>query len=318
MNERPGFESEADVDETSTRFWILFIKARPQADEPARKRPNSLMKRHVLFIGAHPDDCEFSCGGTALRMSDRGDAVKFVSVTNGDRGHMADEYRNDRQALARRRQKEAEAAAEILGGSYETLGVHDGSVYVTEDLTERMIRCIRSWGEPGVGPDLVVVNRANDYHRDHRYTAQLVLDASFMLTVPFICPDTPCLARMPVIAYWHDFFREGGEFRPDVIMPIDDVFDRKIELVRAHESQFFEWLPHLAGELDQVPCHPEARRAWVHDKMRARGQRVLGSCTPGERNALEDWELAEAYQISEYGHQPAEEELQRLFHGRVT
>lgn len=313
MNESPGLESEPAVDETPTRLRILFIMARPQADEPRKTRPSSLMKRHVLFIGAHPDDCEFSCGGTALRMADRGDAVKFVSVTNGDRGHMSDEYRNDRQALARRRQKEAEAAAEILGGSYETLGVHDGSVYVTEELTERMIRCIRSWGEPGVGPDLVVVNRSNDYHRDHRYTAQLVLDASFMLTVPFICPETPCLARMPVIAYWHDFFREGGEFRPDVVVSIDDVFDRKIDLVRAHESQFFEWLPHLAGELDQVPCHPEARRAWVNEKMRARGERVRADCARGDGNPLFNQELAEAYQISEYGRQPAAQELSQLF-----
>src|SRR3712207_7656203 len=48
-----------------------------------------------------------------------------------------------------------------------------------------------SWGPPGVGPDLVLVNRPNDYHRDHRYTAQLVLDATYLLTVPLMAPDTP-------------------------------------------------------------------------------------------------------------------------------
>lgn len=51
---------------------------------------------HILFIGAHPDDCDFKGGGTAALMARRGDAVKFVSVTNGDRGHFAPEYMADR------------------------------------------------------------------------------------------------------------------------------------------------------------------------------------------------------------------------------
>ena len=51
---------------------------------------------HILYIGAHPDDCDFSVGGSATLFARRGDRVKFVSVTNGDRGHMAEEYRQDR------------------------------------------------------------------------------------------------------------------------------------------------------------------------------------------------------------------------------
>src|SRR4051812_30306331 len=131
---------------------------------------------HILYIGAHPDDCDFSCGGSALLFAERGDRVKFVSVTNGDRGHMAPEYAADRSRLAARRLDEARHAVAVFGGEYETLGAHDGSVYVNEEMTERMIRLIRSWGEPGQGPDLVLLNRPCDYHRDHRYAAQLVLD----------------------------------------------------------------------------------------------------------------------------------------------
>src|SRR5215207_6416569 len=118
--------------------------------------------KHVLCIGAHPDDCDFSVGGTAALMAARGDRVRFVAATNGDRGHYLPEYVHDRAALAMRRAEEGRRAAEVIGASYETMGVHDGEVYVNPELTERMVRLIRSWGEPGAGPDLVVFNRNND------------------------------------------------------------------------------------------------------------------------------------------------------------
>ncbi|HTE17399.1 MAG TPA: PIG-L family deacetylase, partial [Armatimonadota bacterium] len=99
---------------------------------------------HVLFIGAHPDDCDFSCGGTAASFAARGHHVKFVSVTNGDRGHFWPEYQQDRTRLAARRMVEARKAVEVFGGEFECMDVHDGAVYVTEELTERMVALIRS------------------------------------------------------------------------------------------------------------------------------------------------------------------------------
>src|SRR5205823_1687510 len=140
-----------------------------------------------------------------------------------------------------------------IGASYETLGVHDGEVYVDLPTTNAMVRCIRSFGEPGRGPDLVLLNRPVDYHRDHRYTSQLVLDATYMLTVPLMCPDTRHLDRMPVFAYWFDRFTEGGTFRPDVAVPIDAVMEEKVSMALAHESQLFEWLPSNAGTTAGVP-----------------------------------------------------------------
>src|SRR5579871_2834928 len=93
-------------------------------------------KRYVLCIGAHPDDNELSVGGTAALLRARGDEVRFVSVTNGDRGHYTEEYRADPARLAARRLIEAENAAAVIGASYRTLGVHDGEVYVDLPTTE--------------------------------------------------------------------------------------------------------------------------------------------------------------------------------------
>lgn len=276
--------------------------------------PAATEQRHILFIGAHPDDCDFTCGGTAALMARRGDRVKFVSVTNGDRGHMAPEYAEDRSRLAIRRMAEGCRAAELFGGEFGSLGVHDGEVYVTRELTERMVRLIREWGLAGRGPDLVLLNRPNDYHRDHRYSAQLVLDATYMLTVPFMCPEVRHLDRMPVFAYWFDRFREGGVFRPDVVIPVDSVMDVKAGLMLAHESQFFEWLPFNAGTEDQVPQDPAGREAYARTRSEARAKYVADSCrelAPG--SVPEGCEFAEAFQISEYGRQPTPDEIAALF-----
>lgn len=276
-----------------------------------------MAKRHILCIGAHPDDNEFSVGGTAAKCRMRGDAVRFVSVTNGNKGHFAPEYIADPSLLAKRRLVEAQNAAAVIGADYQTLDVGDGEVYVTQALTETLVRCIRAFGEPGQGPDLVLFNRPLDYHRDHRYTAQATLDATYMLTVPMMCPDTPFLKRMPVFAYWYDDFRDTAPFRADIAVPIDDVMELKTDMVAAHVSQVFEWLPYNAGRLAQTPPASEAaaRRNMIAEQVRARGAQRREAT----RATLEKWfgslpvRYAEAFQICEYGRVPDDEELRSLF-----
>jgi N-acetylglucosamine malate deacetylase 1 len=275
------------------------------------------MPKNILCIGAHPDDNELSVGGTAARLRARGDNVRFISATNGDKGHFFPEYIADPDLLATRRQAEAEAAAAVIGADYQTLGIHDGEVYVHLITTERMVRCLRSFGPPGQGPDLVLFNRPQDYHRDHRYTSQLVLDATYMLTVPLMCSDTRHLDRMPVFAYWYDDFSEVTPFRADVVVPIDDVLDQKIDMTCAHVSQMFEWLPYNAGRLDQVPPESDTagRREMMAKHVRSRGEhrREKTKEILERQYGLNEFRYAEAFQICEYGRIPSAEELRELF-----
>src|SRR5688500_17030628 len=131
------------------------------------------MARSILFIGAHPDADDLSGGGLAALCRQRRGEVLFVAAPNGDEGCVAPEYVADRAALARRRMAEGEAALAVIGARFTTLGARDGEVYVTPELTEAMVRTIPGFGPPGQGPDLVLLNRPNDYHRDHRYSSRL-------------------------------------------------------------------------------------------------------------------------------------------------
>jgi len=190
---------------------------------------------------------------------------------------------------------------------------HDGDVYVTRELTEQVIRVIRRWGsEPSAGPDLVLLNRPSDYHRDHRYTAQLVLDASYMLTVPLMCPDAAHLDRMPVFAYWFDGFHEGGAFRPDVVVPIDAIMGTKSAIVAQHASQVFEWLPYNRGKLYEVPPDEAGRCRYALEWMQRHNRHIADGCRAAGKLSA-GCQYAEAYQISEYGRQPSAEELAALF-----
>ncbi len=268
---------------------------------------------HILCVGAHPDDCESAMGGTAALFARRGDTVRFLSVTNGDKGHYADEYVRDPSALARRRHGEAMAAAAVIGCEYRCLGLHDGEVCVTNETTNAMIRAIRGFGPIGHGPDLIITNRPCDYHRDHRYTAQIVLDALYMLTVPLACPDTPHLRRLPYVAYWQDDFTETGPFQPDIAIGIDATIAQKVKAVREHVSQFMEWIPYNAGSHDAFAGFPEDRAeqvARIDALYRERARRIASKWSALMPAGSE---LGEAFQISDYGDQPTPDELRRLF-----
>jgi LmbE family N-acetylglucosaminyl deacetylase len=212
-------------------------------------------KLKILVIGAHPDDADVGCGGLALKYIAQGHTVKFLSTTNGDTGH----HQIGGVELARRRYAEAQAVALAAGlAEYEVLDLHNGELEPSVANRKLIIRIIRQYN-----PDLIITHRPNDYHPDHRYTSQLVQDASYIVTVPNMVPLTDFLPRTPKICYMHDRFRKPLPFQPDVVVSIDEVIEKKVQMMHCHESQFYEWLPFNQGITDQVPVDPEQRKQWL-------------------------------------------------------
>ncbi len=263
----------------------------------------------VIAFGAHPDDCDLKAGGLAAKFAAMGHKVKFVSLTNGDAGHQS----QGGGQLAVRRRAEAQEAGRRIGIEYEVLENHDGRLLPTLDVRDQVIREIRQWKA-----DVVIGPRPNDYHRDHRYTGVLVQDASYMVIVPNIVSDTPALRRNPVFLYYSDRFTQPQVFRADIVVSIDDVYQKKIEMLDAQVSQFYEWLPWTAGKLDEVPKDPAARKTWLVTQPMVVNN---SSVKPEWRDTLEKLyaagarhiRRAEAFEITEYGRQPTEEEIRKLF-----
>ncbi len=260
----------------------------------------------IIVIGAHPDDCDIGFGGSAAKLAAAGHKVKFISVTNGDAGHQS----MGGGPLAKRRRAEAQESGRRLGIEYEVLDNHDGELLPSLNARLQLIRKIREWNA-----DVVIGPRANDYHPDHRYTAMLVQDAAYMVVVPNVAPDTPPLKKNPVFLYLQDRFQRPNPFRPDIVIAIDDVFEKKIHALDAHESQFYEWLPWVDGIFDEVPKDKAARKVWLQKRFEKR------TPTPAVRESLLKWygaekgaqvKWAEAFEICEYGKQPSEADIRAL------
>jgi LmbE family N-acetylglucosaminyl deacetylase len=277
--------------------------------EAAKVRPDD-GKLGIIEFGAHPDDCEIRAGGVAALWSAQGHHVKFVSVTNGDIGH----WGMAGGPLAQRRNAEAETAAKMLGVTTEVLDIHDGELMPTLENRRTITRLIRGWNA-----DIVISHRPVDYHPDHRYVGVLVQDSAYMVTVPFFCPDLPPLAKNPVFLYSYDGFQRPVPFRPDIVVAIDSVVDKKAEAVASMESQFLEGGAN--GNRSLLPrddADKKARQQQIREGFKGRAAAVADRC----RNKLIELygeeqgkkvRYAEAFEVCEYGRQPSAEEVRKLF-----
>ena len=265
----------------------------------------------ILVIGAHPDDCEVKCAGTSAKWVRRGHVVRFVSATDGQTGH----HEQAGAALAQRRIAEAKAAAGVIGVESLVLPIPNGQIEANLIYRSMFIHLLREFE-----PDFVITHRPNDYPPDHRYTSQLVQDAAYIMTVPNNVAAVPALRRNPVIAYMADDFRKPYPFQADAAVAIDDVIDLKIGALHCHVSQMYEWVPWHEGKLDQVPADDAGRRKWLFDA------RTPPDAQRADRNRDKLVErygrekggsirFAEVFEFCEYGSQPDDAMLERLFGG---
>ena len=277
-------------------------QAPPQRTQP----PSTDGKLNIIAFGAHPDDCDQGAGGVAAKYAALGHRVRFVSVTNGDAGHQTE----GGGALAARRRAEAQEAGRRIGIEYVVLDNHDGELLPALKPREEIIRQIRQWKA-----DLVLAPRPNDYHPDHRYTGALVQDAAYMVVVPNVAPDTPALQKNPVFMYFQDRFQKPNPFTPDVAVSLDDVIEKKLDMLDAHVSQMYEWLPWVDGTLANVPKGAAERRTWLKQTRAIQPN-------PAVRAALIKWygpekgkavQYAEAFEVCEYGTRPDEAMIRKLF-----
>ena len=274
------------------------------------KMPPDDGKLRIICFGAHPDDCELQAGGSAVLWAKRGHHVLFVSVTNGDIGH----WRDAGGPLASRRRAEVNKAHEILGIQGVILDNHDGELEPTLENRRTLTRLIRQWKA-----DVVIAHRPNDYHPDHRYTGVLVQDAAYMVTVPFFCPDVLILKNNPAFFYYPDRFQKPNPFKPDVVVNVDEVMEKKLDALAVMESQFYEGGANGSAEL--MPSEP-AKQKQRHQQVRDGFARRNQSIADRFRAQLSDWypadkaksvKHAESFELCEYGAQPDKAQLKKLF-----
>ena len=273
-------------------------------------RPANDGKLNIIVIGAHPDDAEYRGAGVAMKWAKLGHHVKLVSATNGDIGH----WQMAGGPLALRRRNEVQAVGQRLGVTTEVLDIHDGEIMPTLENRRTITRLIRQWNA-----DIVITNRPNDYHPDHRYTSILVQDSAYMVGVPFFSPDVPPLKRNPIFLYTSDRFQRPNPFHADIAVGIDDVIEPTLDALLLMESQI-----HEGGADGHAGLYPEDEggRRSRREEVRNILARRYATQADNYRDTLAKFygperartvRYAQAFEICEYGRQPSQDELKQLF-----
>jgi LmbE family N-acetylglucosaminyl deacetylase len=189
----------------------------------------------ILAIHAHPDDIEFQCAGTLLRLRQAGCPVTMATMTPGDCGSA--ELGADEIAVVRR--AEARRSAELLGADYVCLEFRDLSIVIDNESRRRVTEIVRR-----ARPDIVITAPPVDYMSDHEMTSRLVRDACFNAPIPnyktWQWDPSPPIGRIPHLYYVDaiegmDYF--GRPLEPEFIIDISAVFERKLEMLACHDSQ---------------------------------------------------------------------------------
>ena len=144
-------------------------------------------------------------------------------------------------------------------------------------------------------------------------------DSAYMVGVPFLCPDTPHLKKTPVFLYSYDRFKLPTRFRPDIVVSIDSVIDKKVLALVDMESQFVEG--GATGDPARIPSSPQQRklaRERVGQSFKSRFTRIADNCRAklielyGEEQGRKVT-YAEAFEICEYGRQLTRQDILELF-----
>ena len=183
----------------------------------ADKEPKTL---DVLAIAAHRDDVEITCGGTMIKMVDKGYKVGILDLTQGEMGT---------KGTAGERENDSIKAAKIMGLAWRgNLSLPDAAVEVTRENKLKIAEMVRIFR-----PGLVILPFWLQRHPDHLAASQLGYDACYLAGLKKLKLDgEPHRPRKVIYA---SSFRD---VRHSFFVDISDQMRRKIESVKAYSSQF--------------------------------------------------------------------------------
>ena len=187
-------------------------------------QPGTATPFDVLAIAAHRDDVEQPCGGTLLRMADRGLRTGILDLTRGESGT---------RGTAAERAAEAQEAALILRVSHrESLDFPDGAIVNSLDNRIAIARILRR-----LRPRVVILPYGQARHPDHAICASLGYDACFLAGLGNFSggdlgPDAP---HRPFKIVYASLY---ADVRPTFIVDITPYMETRIQSLLAYRSQY--------------------------------------------------------------------------------
>lgn len=179
------------------------------------------MKLDLLAIAAHPDDVELTCGGTIIKMAERGHKVGILDLTQGEMGT---------RGTPETRLKEAARAAKIMGvGHRENLGLPDAHLEVSAEYKLAVARKIRE-----LRPRTVILPYWEGRHPDHYTASQLAYEGCFLAGLKQLALEGEAFRPFKLI-YATAYDRS---VRPTFVVDITRQFEKRKRAILAYGSQF--------------------------------------------------------------------------------
>jgi 4-oxalomesaconate hydratase len=192
----------------------------------------------MLVVSAHAADFVWRAGGAIAAAAERGERPLVVCLSEGARGESAHLWRQGKaldEVVATRRE-EASRAAEVLGAEIEFLGALDYPLEVDADLIDRLVAIYRR-----VQPDVVLTHAASDpYNFDHPEAHRAALRARVYAQAIGYPAEGDVIGAPPVFAF-EPHQPEQCDFKPDVLLDITAVFERKRAAMECMAAQTHLW-----------------------------------------------------------------------------
>lgn len=191
----------------------------------------------VLAVAAHRDDVEQTCGGTLLKMAERGQRTGILDLTRGEMGT---------RGTADDRARESADAARLLRVSWRAaLDLPDGRVENTWDNRRKLAYAIRL-----TRPQVVILPYWQGRHPDHYTASTLGYEACFLAGLAkldvaglgehlqTVWGDAPVAVPAPFRPFKIIYSTLYYDIRPSFVVDISAQFEARLQALLAYRSQY--------------------------------------------------------------------------------
>lgn len=194
----------------------------------------------ALVVTAHPGDFVWRAGGAIALHAAKGYRIKIACLSYGERGESQFAWKRagvDIAEVKAQRRDEAERAAAILGAEIEFFDAGDYPLRGTEAILDRLIDINRE-----MNPAFILTHSLEDpYNIDHPEATRLAQEARIIAQAAGHKPDPTRAYAAPPVFLFEPHQPEQCNFKPNVILNIDDVWETKRRAFEVLAAQKHLW-----------------------------------------------------------------------------
>jgi 4-oxalomesaconate hydratase len=202
--------------------------------------------KSALIITAHPGDFVWRAGGAIALHAAKGYRVKILCLSYGERGESQFAWKKAGIAMAdvkAQRKDEAQRAATLLGAEIEFFDAGDYPLRTTPQMLDRTIDVFHE-----LNPSFVLTHALEDpYNVDHPEATRFAQEARIIAQAAGHKPDPSRTYAAPPMFLFEPHQPEQCNFKPTVILNIDDVWEKKRKAFEILAAQ-----QHLWGYYERV------------------------------------------------------------------